>query len=49
LEAEKGLAEVTMDDEADLRTLGIRGRRRKALDRDEWRAVLEEGKARRGL
>jgi hypothetical protein len=36
------------DSEADLKTLGVRGWRRKALDRDEWRDVLEEAKARRG-
>jgi hypothetical protein len=34
---------------ADLKTLGLRGWRRKALDRDKWKDVLEEAKARRGL
>jgi hypothetical protein len=36
------------DTEADLKTLGVRGCRKKTLDRDKWRDVLEEAKARRG-
>jgi hypothetical protein len=39
----------THDIEADLITLGLRGWRRKAFDRDEWGDVLEEAKARSGL
>jgi hypothetical protein len=37
------------DTEADLGTLGMKGWRGKALDRDEWRALPEEANARRGL
>jgi hypothetical protein len=37
------------DTEADRRSLDMRGWRGKASDRDEWRAVPEEAKARRGL
>jgi hypothetical protein len=37
------------DIEANLKTLGVRGWRRKVLDRDEWRYVLREAEAQRGL
>ena len=35
--------------EKDLRTLGIRGWRRRALDRDRWKAVLAAVRAQNGL
>jgi hypothetical protein len=37
------------DIQADLKTLGVRGWRRKTLDTDGWRDVREEAKAPRGL
>jgi hypothetical protein len=37
------------DIEADLKNLGVRGWRIKTLDKDEWRDVLEETKARTTL
>jgi hypothetical protein len=33
------------DIEADLKALGMRGWRRKVLDKDEWKDVLQEAKA----
>jgi hypothetical protein len=39
----------TNTNKANLKTLDVRGWRRKALDRDKWKDVLEEAKARRGL
>jgi hypothetical protein len=38
-----------VDNEADLKTVGVRGLRRKALDRDEWKGCARGAKARRGL
>ena len=35
--------------EKDLRTLGIRGWRRRALDRDIWKEVLTAARAQNGL
>ena len=35
--------------EEDLRTLGIRGWRRRALDRDRWKEVLTAARAQNGL
>ena len=35
--------------EKDLRTIGIRGWRRRALDRDRWREVLRAARAQNGL
>ena len=35
--------------EDDLRTLGIRGWRRRALDRDRWKEVLTAARAQNGL
>jgi hypothetical protein len=35
--------------DANLKTLGVRGCRRQTLDRDEWKDVMEEAKAQRGL
>ena len=35
--------------EEDLRTLGIRDWRRRALDRDRWKEVLKAAKAQNGL
>jgi hypothetical protein len=42
----KGWLKLRLVDDigADLKTLGLRGWRRKALDRDKWRDVLEEAK-----
>jgi hypothetical protein len=37
------------DIEADLKSQDVRRCRKKALERDGWRDVLEEAKARRGL
>ena len=36
-------------EEKDLRTLGIRGWRRRALDRDRWKEVLTAARAQNGL
>ena len=35
--------------EEDLKELGVRGWRRKALDREEWRSVVREAKVLNGL
>ena len=35
--------------EEDLRKLGVRGWRRKALDREAWRSVLTAARAHNGL
>ena len=35
--------------EEDLRTLGIRGWKRRALDRDRWKEVLTAARAQNGL
>ena len=35
--------------EEDLRTLGIRGGRRRALDRDRWKEILAAARAQNGL
>ena len=35
--------------EEDLRTLGIRGWRRRAVDRDRWKEVLTAARAQNGL
>ena len=37
------------DVEDDLKKLGVRGWRRKAQEREEWRKVVKEAKARNGL
>ena len=47
---ENGVFVIIVDGvEEDLRTLGIRGWRRRALDRDRWKEVLTAARAQNGL